>query len=631
MKDFNFKTTKEIEVPKKLVDQVIGQDKAIEIIKKASIQRRNVILVGPPGTGKSLIGQALAELLPKQELTDVLCYPNIKDENMPLIKEVPAGKGREIIDASMSRLLNADQSKGWTMFMVLFLALAVGQFVLDWIIAGERSDILRAADRISGTLFLLAIMLILIIVFVTQRMRIKDKTLGPKIIVDNGDMKTAPFIDATGAHEGALLGDVKHDPLQTGGLGTPAHERVIAGDVHKANKGVLFIDEIATLNPESQIALLSAMQEKRLAITGRGERSSGAMTKTQPVPTDFVLVAAGNVETIRHMHPALRSRIRGYGYEIYMDTEMDDTPENREKLARFIAQEIKKDNGKTPHFTREAVIEVVKIAKKTAGRSGKLTTVFRELGGVIRASGDLARERGHELVNEKDVKDALKIASSLEQQLSERYIKLKKDYEVIQIKGSEIGKVNGLAVLSADSTVGSGIIMPIEAAVVPSMKKGTSSIIATGRLGQIAKEAVKNVSAIIKKYSGKDTSKYDIHIQFIQAFEGVEGDSASISVATAMLSSLEGIPVKQDIAMTGSLSIRGEVLPVGGINPKIEAAIEAGIKKVIIPKMNVKDVLIDGEKIEIIPVETIADVIKYSFDWKKGNKKMLAKIKRVIK
>lgn len=631
VKELDFKTTEEIKVPKRIVDQVIGQEKAIDIINKAAIQRRNVILIGSPGTGKSLIGQALAELLPKQELTDIICYPNLKDENQPLIREVPAGKGKLVVQSIQAKLLSGDQSKGWTMFMILFFALALGQFVIDWLIAGERSDVLRAADRISGTLFLITLMIVLIIIFATQRMRVKEKALLPKLLIDNSSLKTAPFIDATGSHEGALLGDVKHDPLQSGGLGTPAHERVMAGAVHRANKGVLFIDEIATLKPESQIALLTAMQEKKLSITGRGERSSGAMTKTYPAPTDFILVAAGNVETIRHMHPALRSRIRGYGYEVYMNNEMDDNPDNREKLAQFIAQEINKDGGRTPHFTREAVLQLVKHARKRSGRKGKLSAVFRELGGIVRAAGDLAREREHDLVSDVDVKDALKVAGSLEQQLSEEYIKLKKEYEVIQTKGSEIGKVNGLAVLSADGSVGSGILMPIEAAVVPSMTKGVSNIIATGRLGEIAKEAVQNVSAIIKKYSGKDTKRFDIHIQFIQAFEGVEGDSASISVATAVLSSLEGIPVKQDVAMTGSLSIRGEVLPVGGVNSKIEAAVEAGIKTVIVPKMNVKDVILNGDKINIVPAETIVDVIKEAFDWKKSNKKTLAKIKQVIK
>ncbi len=85
----------------------------------------------------------------------------------------------------------------------------------------------------------------------------------------------------------------------------------------------------------------------------------------------------------------------------------------------------------------------------------------------------------------------------------------------------------------------------------------------------------------------------DIHIQFIGTYMGVEGDSASVSVATAVISAIEGIPVRQDLAMTGSLSVRGDVLPVGGVTYKIEAAVKAGIRTVLIPRMNINDVLIE--------------------------------------
>src|SRR5208283_2361238 len=160
----------------------------------------------------------------------------------------------------------------------------------------------------------------------------------PKLIVDNTGMTHAPFIDATGTKAGALFGDIRHDPLQSGGLGTPAHLRVESGLIHKANGGVLFIDEVADIEPRSQQELLTALQEKKYAITGQSELSSGAMVRTDPVPCDFLLVAAGNLQDISKMHPALRSRIRGYGYEVYMESSMDDTEPNREKLERFIAQ-----------------------------------------------------------------------------------------------------------------------------------------------------------------------------------------------------------------------------------------------------------------------------------------------------
>ena len=112
---------------------------------------------------------------------------------------------------------------------------------------------------------------------------------------------------------------------------------------------------------------------------------------------------------------------------------------------------------------------------------------------------------------------------------------------------------------------------------------------------------------------GRDISKHDIHMQFIGTYEGVEGDSASISLITAVISAMENVSVRQDVAMTGSISIRGTVLPIGGVTAKIEAAAAAGIKTVLIPKPNLNDVLIEekfADKIQIIPVETLMDVLQ---------------------
>ena len=411
----------------------------------------------------------------------------------------------------------------------------------------------------------------------------------------------------------------------SGGLGTPAHERVVAGMIHKSHMGVLFIDEIATLQPATQQELLSSLQERKFAITGQSERSAGAMVRTEPVPCDYVLIAAGNLETIKHMHPALRSRISGYGYEIYMKETIEDTEENRDKIAIFTTQEIIKDK-RIPHFSREGVEAIIEEARRRANRKGHLTLRLRELGGLIRAAGDLALEDKSKLVMKKHVIGAKKIARTLEQQIADKFIEQKKEYEVIVISGKRVGRVNGLAVIGIVPPY-SGIILLIEAEVTPGGKE--SQIIATGKLGDIAKEAVKNVTAIIKKYFGEDIKeKCDIYVQFLQTYEGVEGDSASIAVATSVISAFKKVPVRQDFAMTGSLSVRGEVLPIGGVTAKVEAAIEAGIKNVIVPKTNLKDIIIDKSKINkinIIPVETIVDVLKVALDWK-GKEKILKKI-----
>ena len=134
---------------------------------------------------------------------------------------------------------------------------------------------------------------------------------------------------------------------------TPAHDRVEPGAIHRAHGGVLYIDEINLLRLEEQQALLTAKQERAFPISGRSERSSGALTKTEAVPCDFILIAAGNLDAIQGMHPALRSRIRGYGYEVYVNSYMSDTTANRRRLIRFIAQEVLRDLGTSreiPHF-----------------------------------------------------------------------------------------------------------------------------------------------------------------------------------------------------------------------------------------------------------------------------------------
>ena len=609
------KSTQNIKVSEKIVDQVIGQDHAVRIIKKAALQRRHVLLIGEPGTGKSMLGLALAELLPKSELKDLLALPNLHDENNPLIKELPAGTGREEVKRYSIDARQVFKNNNLLLFLV-----AVFTLIAPWWIRSKyHSDLMFTAFFLGGMLFLAAFAIML---SMGPRMFKAGGVIMPKVIVDNYAQKQAPFYDATGAHAGALLGDVLHDPFQSGGLGTPANQRVVAGMIHKANGGVLFIDEIATLHPRTQQELLSALQERKFPITGQSERSAGAMVRTEPVPSDFILIAAGNVETIKNMHPALRSRIRGYGYEVYMNETMPDTKENRFKIARFIAQEVKKEQGKIPHFSIDAIKVIIEEARRRANRKGHLTLHLRGLGGLVRAAGDLAGEEKQPVVLTRHVKEAKLLARPLEQQIADEFIARKKEYEVIITTGKRVGRVNGLAVIGSGSAY-SGILLPIESEVTPGGKK--SEIIATGKLGDIAKEAIKNVSAIIMKYFGEDIKETrDIFVQFLQTYEGVEGDSASIAVATSIISALKEIPVKQDVAMTGSLSVRGEVLPVGGVSSKVEAAIDAGIKTVIVPKANLQDIVVDAEKLKkvtIIPVQTIEEVLEEALDWN-GKRKL---------
>jgi len=615
MEPLDFESTEDVPVPELLVDQVIGQEEAVDVIKKAAEQRRHAMLIGDPGTGKSMLARAMTELLPGRELQDILAYHNPDDSNCPRIRVVPAGKGKEIVQVRKREAERIKEQKSSMITMVMFFVISIA--ILGAIFTGRFEYIFYGI--IAAVFILLASRM-----WLTQK---KESIMVPKLLVSHEPGAQPPFVDATGAHAGSLLGDVKHDPFQSGGLETPAHDRVEAGAIHKANKGVLFIDEINTLHMESQQSLLTGLQEKEYSIMGQSERSSGAMVKSEPVPCDFILVAAGNLDSIygvkdqygiTHggMHPALRSRIRGYGYEVYVNSTMPDTLENREKLVRFVAQEVIKDE-KIPHFSRGAVLEVLREAQRRAGRRGHLTLRLRELGGLIRAAGDVAREEKKAIVSADQVIRAKRLARSLEQQVADKYIERKKEYKDFFTTGAAVGMVNGLGVLGGESNMNefSGVITPIVAEVTPASSRNEGRIIATGQLGKIAKEAVQNVSAVIKKYTGRDISNYDVHIQFVGTHEGIEGDSASISIATSVFSALENIPVNQGIAMTGSLSVRGKVLPVGGVTAKIEGAAESGIKKVLIPLANQGDVQLENKyrnKVQVIPVETFRDVLHHA-------------------
>ena len=579
-------TTDEIPIPDRLVDQVIGQESARETVVNAATQRRHVMMIGSPGTGKSMLAKSMSQLLPKEELQDVLVYHNPDDGNEPKIRTVPAGKGKQIIQAHRDEAMKRDRMRTFLMWAIIALVAGYAffiakEFLLGVIAVGVTYLLFHYSSR--GT-----------------------NAVIPNLLVDNSDVDTVPFEDATGAHAGALLGDVRHDPFQSGGMETPSHDRVEPGAIHKANKGVLFVDEINTLDIRSQQKLMTAIQEGEFSITGQSERSSGAMVHTEPVPTDFIMVAAGNLDAMENMHPALRSRIKGYGYEVYMDDTIDDTPEMRRKYARFVAQEVEKD-GQLPHFTDTAVEEIILEAQRRAGRKEHLTLKLRNLGGLVRVAGDIARAEDVEFTTRDHVLQAKQRSRSIEQQIADDHIERRKDYELTVSDGAEVGRVNGLAVMGEDS----GRVLPIMTEVSPA--QGAGKVIATGKLQEIAEEAVQNVSAIIKKFSDEDISEKDIHIQYVQTYSGVEGDSASVTMATGVISALEDIPIDQNVAMTGSLSVRGDVLPVGGVTHKIEAAAKTGIETVIIPKANEQDVMIEDEykeMVDIVPVSHISEVLE---------------------
>jgi lon-related putative ATP-dependent protease len=201
----SFKDTSQIFVPEKLIEQVIGQENSVKLVRKAAAQKRNVLLVGIPGTGKSLIAQAMSEILPVQKLQDVLVYPNYEDPNNPKIRITHAGDGKKILD---EKRLESKKSED-TMRMISFI-LPIGWMLLASVFwqMGWYSDIIFAALLLIGAVLLIGLS-------VGGQMRSRESVDTPKLLINNLGKKIAPFFEGTGSRAGALLGDVRHDPLQS--------------------------------------------------------------------------------------------------------------------------------------------------------------------------------------------------------------------------------------------------------------------------------------------------------------------------------------------------------------------------------------------------------------------------------
>ncbi|MCP4647471.1 MAG: AAA family ATPase [bacterium] len=468
----NFESTAEVPIPKDPLERVIGQEEAVKISRIVSTQKRHLLMVGAPGTGKSMIARTIANLLPspQQELS---VLHNTERPERPILtvrtrKMLEMEKGEK--EKEWGEVLHPAEVPSFVSEKLGFRCRRCGDLSSPRALYCQScgsdkhpnkdspfGDLLPNSEQRDGRIH--AIRMDEdggeepVIYEKTEDDRIRKLTYTElkkrsvasakklrKVIVP---LNRPTFVQVVGNNETEILGDVRHDPYGSHPeIGTPPYLRVTAGAVHEAHEGVLYVDEMTTLG-EAQKFLLTAMQEKKFLITGRNPSSAGSTVRVESVPCDFILVGAMNINDLPSLSPALRSRIRGSGYEIVLNTNMEDTKSNQEKMSQFVAQEIQMD-GRIPHATSDAVKKVLdesrKICRITDNKTG-LTLRLRVLSGIIKLAGDFASIENSKLIESPHMDLAIKQAKSAEEQLEEKYGNIwsagMADYGARLKKGSE--------------------------------------------------------------------------------------------------------------------------------------------------------------------------------------------------
>ncbi|MCW2278230.1 Lon family ATP-dependent protease [Heliophilum fasciatum] len=400
--------------------------------------------------------------------------------------------------------------------------------------------------------------------------------------------KGAPFVEVDGTTlrwdprevTNPLLGSV-HDPIYQGArrdladTGIPEPKLGLVSDAHG---GVLFIDEIGEMDPMLLNKLLKVLEDKKVSFeSAYYDAHDGNVPQwikkifEEGAPADFILVGATTRDP-GEINPALRSRCA----EVFFEPL---TPVDVMAIVEHAAERL--------HVQLEPGVAGLIAEYTIEGR--KAVNLLSDAYGLCLFQG--VQEGAPVQVRRDHLLEVLQTA-----RLSP-YVTKK------AVHKGEVGRVFGLGVIGF---VGS--VLEIEAVAFPVSGEGKGNVRFNDTAGSMAKDSVFNASSVFRLLSGQELSSYDVHVNVIGG-GNIDGPSAGAAIFLAMYSAVLDVPLLQDVAVTGEVSLRGQMKAVGGIFEKIFGARQAGIRRVIIPKENTKDVPAGLTGIEVIPVETVAEAL----------------------
>lgn len=409
---------------------------------------------------------------------------------------------------------------------------------------------------------------------------------------ENPFSKDAPFIEVDGTSlrwdsresTNPLLGSV-HDPIYQGARKELAEEGIPEpklGLVSEAHGGILFIDEIGDMDPILQNKLLKVLEDKRVYFESsyydpNDERIPQYIKQIfeKGVPADFILIGA-TTKSREHINPAFRSRCM----EIYFEPL---TVEDIKKIVFMSAKKLKIE-------IEPQVAEIISDYT-TDGRSANKLLVDAYALALNEDNVDINKV----LVKPHHVWEAVRYSRITPNIISKAH------------NEAEIGKIFGIGAVDYR-----GSLIEIESIAFPAEVKGEGSIRFNDTAGSMAKDSVFNAVSVLRKETGYNIKNFDVHINIVGGGR-VDGPSAGVAIYLALLSAIKNKPIRQDVAITGELSIQGKVKAVGALYEKIYGAKQAGIKKVLIPEGNSKDVPLELEGLEIIPIKYVNEAYPHIF------------------